>query len=287
MMFLSLILTVTSALAAGPTLKVTDSCKKTSSTKMAYIVKQWHLGPNENTKLHPEIKPKPAQNQQEIYEALADWVRLKKIDTVLAEGCEGEINPSFKPIFNGWSYADLAAASALVGYSALPTHAVLKLEAKLTTQVRSICADDLAQVKNAQLALSDMRADLGFWSRLKQYEKEPAKAKTYLEGVVESFQLKKGTSVSKAIVVVRTDLKKSFDHFLEANSKRNAEVVRTLKSEKSDKPIAIVYGGLHASELKTLIEKEGFNCEVYEPLHYNNEEAKLIEEFKAALNPSK
>jgi hypothetical protein len=271
------------ASAAESYLKKVDECKPVASSKKVFLVKQWHLSPGDDTKAHPEKKLPAAQNQKEIYLALEQWVKDKKIDTVLAEGCEGEINSSFKPAFNGWTIQDLSKQSSKPAYDDIATHAVLKLEAKLGKQVRSMCADDLDLVKKSQMALSDLRADVGFWTRLKENEKNPAKQKIYLEGVIESFHLKKDATSDDAIKAVKDDLKKTFTQFQSLSSQRDFKMLETLKSETSAQPIVVVFGGMHIAHQKEILENAKFNCEIYEPLHYQNDEVKLIEDFQKAI----
>lgn len=270
--------------AAQPDLlKKIESCTQTSSPIHVWLVKQWHLSPSVDTHAHRDLKPKAAPNQREIYDQLAAWVQQKKVDTVLAEGCEGEITEAFKPVFNGWSYSDLAAQVSLSGFDAIPTHAVVKLEAKMTDQVLSMCADDLNEVKKGQLALSDMRGDAGFLSRLQQYRDNPHMAEFYLDGVKDSFHLKKRPTVSNALRLVKDDLKKSFQKFQNSLQARDRKVIRTILSQKTKKPIVVVFGGLHADDLKSQMEKQKLNCKIYEPLHYANDEEKLMDELKSAI----
>lgn len=284
-MLLLTLLLLTASSHAADSLKKVSACKTTASVKTVYFVKQWHLNAGDNTKTQPDLKKYPqAQNQQEIYQMLFEWIAAKKIDTVIAEGCEGEMNASFKPAFNGWTYADLNKISKKPEYSSIATHVGLKAEARFGDQVRTICADDAAKIKEGLVALSDMRGDLGYWMRLKQHVADPARAKPYLDGVVEMFKLKPTTTVAEAIEVVRTDLKKAFVTFTASLQARNQKVIEQVKAEKSNKPIVVVYGGLHIDQLKELAEKENLNCEVFEPLHYDNQESKLMEDFKAAIN---
>lgn len=284
MMIFGLIFHFSQAFAAqSDLLKKIEACKATSSPIHVWLVKQWHLSPGVDTHMHRDLKPKAAPNQREIYDQLAAWVQQKKVDTVLAEGCEGEITEAFKPVFNGWSYADLVAQASLSGYDAIPTHAVVKLEAKMTDQVLSMCADDLSEVKKGQLALSDMRGDAGFLSRLQQYRDNPHLAEFYLDGVKDSFHLKKRPTVSDALRLVKIDLKKSFQKFQSSLQTRDRKVIRTILAQKTQKPIVVVFGGLHANDLKAQMEKQKLNCEIYEPLHYANDEEQLLDRLKSAI----
>ena len=108
--------------------------------KTVMVVKQWHLSPKTITKGFKEKYPQE-RNQQAIYSALADAVKKKSVQLIVAEGCEGQIDADFKPNFNGWDFASLRAVAQTKGYDKILSHVPLKLEARF--------GDDLRTVTNA------------------------------------------------------------------------------------------------------------------------------------------
>jgi hypothetical protein len=47
--------------------------------------------------------------------------------------------------------------------------------------------------------------------------------------------------------------------------------------------VAVVYGGMHADGVKTLLEKRGIECLIIEPTDYQNNEADLLKQLELAL----
>jgi hypothetical protein len=190
-----------------------DTCALVNDTKAPTVVilKQWHLPPSVNTKTMPgggQALPQ-AKNQKEIYEQLSAWVNDDEVDSVIAEGCEGEITPTFKEAFQGWSYADLDAHKKDKTYPDILSHAVLKLKVSYPAEVHALCGDSLNEIKKSQVALSDSRADIGYFSKLSENQNNPAKLKPYLDGAIESYQLKRDATVGDVEKAVALDLKQS------------------------------------------------------------------------------
>ena len=276
--------------AASPYLKEVGECLHPKpNTPTVYIIKQWHLASNVNT--HDQTKQliPQAANQAQIYRQLEEWLQQKKIDTVIAEGCEGEIDatstPPFKTVFNGWSMDELKKKASDPGFADIATHAVVKLEAKYGTSVRSLCGDSEAEMKNTEIALSDARGDAGYLGRLMQNQKDPQAqaAKTYLEGTIDALKLKPQTTVPEAIAALKKDLKKVIQQFLEADHRRNEKAVEVALKAQTQLPIPIVFGGLHGNDLKKLLEKKGAHCKVFEPVSYQNQEEKFMTELQKQI----
>ena len=79
---------------SAPLKKVAD-CRNGQGDKHVLVVKQWHLPPTTVTKGFKEKYPQE-MNQTEIFNALEERIKKKKLDLVIAEGCEGEIDENFK-----------------------------------------------------------------------------------------------------------------------------------------------------------------------------------------------
>jgi hypothetical protein len=258
-------------------LKQVGTCTPGSErSPTVYVVKQWHLAPTVNTKTNPPAKPLPqTANQTEIYNQLSEWVKNGTIDTAIAEGCEGEVGPSLKDAFQGWSYSDLQAHVTDKNYPELLAHPVLKLQAKYPKQAKSFCGDNVTEIKKAQLAMSDARADVGYAARLEEYENNPAKLKPYLEGVISVYQLKSTTTEKEAELAVSADLKKSMETFQATLHTRDLSFAQKIETVNSPKPTALVIGGLHTQDLKAVFESKKMNCVIFEPVSYNSDEELL------------
>ena len=260
-------------------LRQTDQCASVTGERTVYLIKQWHLDPTVNTKdQKPKNPPPQAKNQIQIYDQLLEWQKNKAIDTVVAEGCEGgDIDEKFKPIFNGWSFQDLKAKSsdAHYHYEQILSHSVVKLEAKVGDAVHALCGDDLSEIKKSQVALSDARGDVGYLSRLSEFKDQPDRAKTYLEGTIEALKLKSDATAPEAIKALALDLKSTLSRFSDSTHERDLSFVRKIKQAKTDKPVVLVVGGLHASDLKQILEDKKLNCLIFEPVSYKNDEESL------------
>ncbi len=268
-------------------LKKVDTCApQAANAPTVYLVKQWHLPPQANTKTPSKgVTTLPqAVNQEQIYQQLIAWVESAQIDTMIAEGCEGEITPQFKEVFQGWSYSDLEARAKDADYAKILAHAVVKAEVKSTDKVSSFCGDSLSEIKRSQAALSDARAAVGYFSRLSEHRDHPEKLKPYLEGVREVYSLPKDASVTVALKAVANDLKKSLDQFQKSTHERDLAFVRKINQVKSNKPIALVIGGLHAQDLKAIFGEKKINCLIFEPLAYQNDEEAMRETLKNSLS---
>jgi len=262
-------------------LKKVDACAPQKGTKSVFFIKQWHLSPEVDTTNFSNGKKQPQyQNQWEIYEAIDRLLADHKMDTAVAEGCEGKIDAKFKAEFNGWSFEKLKHEVSSKNYPSILTHVLLKAAAKYPDQLKVWCGDDLSQIKYAQLALSDLRGDVGYWQRIIENENNPEKLKIYTSGVIEMLKLASSTTTADVVLSLKKDVIDSFQKFSRANAERDDALVRAIKRVDSAQPIVVVYGGLHTDDLKTKFQEEKWNCEIYEPKSYQNNEEKLLDEFK-------
>ena len=72
-----------------------------------YLFKQWHVAPRIDTKNKPNGDYPQKENQLAIYRSLISLINKNKVDTVVAEGCEGEVTIDFPTRFNGWTISDI------------------------------------------------------------------------------------------------------------------------------------------------------------------------------------
>lgn len=259
------------------------ACRASNSKKFIWIFKQWHLGPMVNTKENPKPGVLPqSRNQTSIYLQLEEWVKTKRLAELYAEGCEGEINSDSKFRVNGWDYESLKKISSETVYPEVLSSVPLKIEAKYGTAIRTLCGDDNALVSENSLAFSDARGAIGFLSRLEQYQADPVRAKTYLEGAIQAFKMPASSTIDQAITRSRKELKAAVVRIQDGISKRNRHFVQLLKkSEKAE--AALVIGGIHADGLVKLLDDEGVGCAVVEPTGYQNDELDLLEKLKKAV----
>ena len=263
-----------------------DVCAPSSEkSPMVYVLKQWHLPPEVNTKLRQDAKPLPqTKNQSQIYAQLSEWVNEGTIDTAVAEGCEGEIGPKLKLSFQGWSYEDLLAQVNDAKFGEILAHPILKLQAKYPKKIKALCGDSLSEIKRSQLALSDARADVGYFGKLSENQDHPQKLKPYMDGVIEMYHLKSDATYPEALKALTVDLKKSLNLFQDSTHERDLSFVRKINTADSKKPTVLVVGGLHALDLKEILEKKKMNCQIFEPLAYQNDEEALSSKLNSLLN---
>lgn len=263
-------------------LKRAGGCKATGnkSPQPIVIIKQWHLSPNTKT-TEPAAKELPqAANLREIEQQLGKWVESKTVKTLMAEGCEGKLDDSTS--FNGWSLTQLRSkAKAPAEFARIVTHPVLKLEARYGDKVDSICGDLKQEINEELLAFSDARAAAGYATRIEQYAGKPLQ-KTYVEGAIEAYQLPKDSKPEAVIAHLKQELKKLVARIGDLNLKRSQSFASTAMIVV-DEPIAMVVGGSHAAEIVQYLEGKSRDCVVYEPVHYAQDEEKLMAELKALL----
>lgn len=277
---ISFTLSLSSAHAA---LKKVASCEtKKDSTKYVAVVKQWHLAPKTITKGFKEKYPQEL-NQTNIFLALNEQIKKKKLQIVVAEGCEGEINNDFKTAFNGWTLESLKKEAQRKNYERIVSHVPLKLEARHGDKVLTLCGDNDKLIQEGNLRVSNLRGWFGFWLRLADNGEDAEKRKLFAETAADLLKVSRETPVEKLVEQVKERLKSELEAFNKSLKDRNDSFVKVL-ADKEFTQAAIVIGGLHAEDLKQKLQAAGFNCDVFEPRGYEREDEDLVKDFEKALN---
>ncbi len=261
--------------------KKVASCEKSDSPQKVLILKQWHLSPTTVTKGFKEKYPHE-QNQAALYKFLAEAVRSQTLQLVIGEGCEGEINADFKPVFNGWDFTSLKAQSQQKNYSKIVSHVPLKLEARFGSQINTQCGDNEALIQEGNLRISNLRGWMGFLSRLSEEQKDLERKKLYVETAADLLKLPRDTAAPKLIDAIKDRIKQDVEAFRKSLSERNEFFVKALAPHEFE-TAAIVIGGLHWQDLKDKIQAAKLNCEVYQPPGYQASDERLLEEFQKSL----
>jgi len=254
-----------------------------------WIFKQWHLAPGVNTRA-PQRKDLPqelpqARNQTAIFLQLDRWISEGHLDNLIAEGCEGELQENTPLVFNGWSFAELKAASTQPSFAEIVSHIPMKLKAKYTGKILALCGDNQKLLDENNRQFSDIRGTFGFLSRILEFQNDPAKLKPYLEGAIQTFHLPQYLSALGTIQRLRKLLKNELKEVQTTIQKRNLQILRVIQdiAKTSNKPVAVVFGGLHTAGLKKLLEKDGFSCSVVQPSGYQADETELIKTLESKL----
>lgn len=270
------------SLAAAPKMTKVASCDAPKGAKKVLLIKQWHLSPRTITKGFKE-KYQQEKNQTAIYKNLNEQVKKKKLQLVVAEGCEGEINSDFKTTFNGWDLESLRKQSQTKGFDKIITNVPLKLEARWGDKLLTLCGDNDKLIQEGNLRSSNLRGWMGFWTKLNEGKGDPDKLKLYSEAAADLLKMPKDTAIEKLQAKIKERFKEELDLFATSLKERNTSFVNVLKDRQFD-TAAIVIGGLHADDLKAKLQAAGLACEVLEPTGYVREDENLIKEFQRALN---
>lgn len=260
--------------------RVVDSCKKVKSDKNVWIFKQWHLLPSDNTKEFPDKSYPQKENLKAIYEQLNLWVELGKVQAVFAEGCAGEIDSQFELKFNGWTMSDLAAEATKDTYSKIPGHVPMMIEAKHGDKVRTVCGDNQEMIVDQNLKFSDLRGAIGFLTRLEKFEGKTQKEKPYLEAIAKAYGIKKKKITGDyARSFLKAEVKKLISQIEKGIEKRNKSFVDAIVNTFAPQSVVVI-GGVHAKNLKSLLEKKKLNCQVVEFKGYDYDEEEMIRKIK-------
>ncbi len=286
----------TAALAQVPTphpvlpinpkfLKEVATCQSgPSPQRMVYLIKQWHLPPSQ-TKVQAPTQLPQYQNQLAIYQQLVAWAKQNPNVEFLAEGCNTKtpIDDAFTFSFNGWTIQELKKESHKPHYEKIMTHVLLKLKAFLGAKIKVQCSDQEALIQKSQSALSDVRADAAYYSRLEEFKDRPERLKIYLDGVIESYHLAASTDRVQAEAALDRALKADLSKARELNDQRSQVLVDTIigtqkqGSIPASVPLTVaVWGGLHAPAVKAGLEKAGIGCKILEPVGYVMDEEKMF-----------
>jgi hypothetical protein len=267
---------------------------KTAGQSTVWFFKQWHLAPSVDTTSIEKSKKLPQyENQHAIYLQLSSWAERGKLSAVIAEGCGSADLKSDELLhsnlkFNGWNIDLLKKKAQGADYSSILTSVPLKLAAKYGDALHVYCGDDEGLAKKHALAFSDARGDIGFLKRLQQYKDNPEQEKIYMDGVVQTYHLSTPPSYDQAVKRLDNELKKAVSEADLYLQKRNEHLVQVIRHALDKSPkgsnIAVVFGGAHASGVKSLLEASGLQCKVVDPVGYNDDETQLFEKLKELIN---
>jgi hypothetical protein len=257
------------------------SCNKKEAHK-AYLVKQWHLSPSQNTLNIEKSKSIPQfKNQKDIYQKLERMILNKETSIVLAEGCgSGEINQSFLKVYNGWTMDKLKDVRDSSEYDDIMAPVQMKIKAKYP-RVRVLCADDEKLIKKNLLAFSEVRGQLNFYQALKKYKKKSVKK--YDQYAQKLRELYPDTRITNPLEFTLKEAIRNVDLFESLIIERNASFINNIKNTIHLNPTLIV-GGLHVENLSNQLNSLQFTFKTITPDHYNNEEQMLLLGLKKILN---
>ncbi|MBK9294571.1 MAG: hypothetical protein IPM57_09020 [Oligoflexia bacterium] len=252
-----------------------ESCRKVKSNKIVWVFKQWHLLPSDNTKEFPDKVYPQRENLTSIYKQLNKWVSEEVVKTVFAEGCTGEMTLLFDTKFNGWSMSDLQAKSESENYQKIIGHVPMMIEAKYGDKVKTVCGDDEGLIKDQNLLFSDLRAAIGFLTRLEKFEKYPEKQKPYLEAIQKAYGLNRKLKGESARDFLKSEIKKLISKIEKGIVQRNKSFMKAVLNTSFDNAVMVI-GGIHAKDIKNQLQKNKINCTVVEFKGYDYEEEELL-----------
>ncbi len=241
------------------------------------IIKQWHLAPGTKT-LDVEASKKLPQytNQKAIYTKLIALAADKKL-TLITEGCSGDIS---KNEHYGWNYKTLKQKKNESVFADILAFTPAKLKAQLDAKINVVCADNEDLMKKQLLAFSDLRAFVGYYSRLKEFKGKNEKS----YALYEKALLDKEGKVGKvdAVAYAREKAVAAMDEVEKLIEERNQKFVAAAKEALAANPV-IVVGGLHAKGIQAHFEKEKIKYTVFSPEGYKEADENLTESLRALL----
>ena len=242
------------------------------------IVKQWHLSPGANTENIFKSKELPQyQNQKDIYQKLIEKISKGPV-TVITEGCAGDVK---KANHYGWGEEKLKLKLDNSDYTDILAFLPLKLILKFPDKVVALCADDETLMKQNQLAFSDIRGFLGYYTRLKEFKgKDQKKFELFEKSLLEKEKNKLGQ-----IDAIKYAQSRALDKIKEAKElieKRNEKIIAAIEASLSSSPYVIV-GGLHAKGLVERLKSKQIKFNVVTPNGYQEKDEKLFDELAALL----
>jgi hypothetical protein len=233
------------------------------NAKTVALLGQWHLlAKKKTTDIEEAKKIGQYPNQKSIYLILKEWVKANKIQVVLAEGCEGEIDEKFTTKFNGWDYKKLKEKLGSKDYSEIMAHVPLKIEVEFKEKIRTICADDIKLIKEHQMAFSELSGNTGFYLRLKQNKGNKKK----FDGYVKALEEVVGKKVKNPIEYTRKKALEYLEKEERLLAQRNLHLEKVINRTKENK-LALVIGYRHVEQLKKMLEKQGHTVVVPELLN--------------------
>jgi hypothetical protein len=258
------------------------SCSKKEKTpkKVVVLLPQWHLLSGTKTNDIEKSKTLPQYtNQKSIYLILEEWLSSQKLDLVVSEGCEGEIDDKFADNFNGWAYPDLNSKKNSEDYAEILTLIALKTEVKFP-QVRTLCGDNMDLIKKHQLVFSDLSGSIGFLSRLKEArEKNDEIAYVrYKDALVEVEK----RELPEPEVFLTAKVKNLFESEEKILNERNMSFVKTIDNSNATM-IAVVIGARHIAGLQKELVQRGYEVLIPEVLYETLPSGDEINNIKALI----
>ena len=240
------------------------------------IIPQWHLAPETDTKNIKGDLPQSI-NQTSIYKELSNWIVDKYVDTVIIEGCENknEFEKSMK--FNGWTLNDLLQTPSI---EEVQTHIGLKLKARFKDNIYIECGDNLALIKENQLALSEIRGLTGFKLRIEQQDLSPTIRKKYVESAKAVLHLSSEKNEKDVLAQIKLNLEKEIEIFETIIKKRNDSFINKTNEIKGRKVILI--GLIHLNDMKKKLSNLNIPYSTWIPTGLDHAEKDLLSRLKAS-----
>ncbi|HEY8272741.1 MAG TPA: hypothetical protein VIG33_17740 [Pseudobdellovibrionaceae bacterium] len=248
-----------------------------SSSNEVILVPQWHYSPQVNTRGLQVSLPQD-KNQKAIFEEMSSWIRSHYIKNLIVEGCEGQLAAASDLRFNDWSLNDLNGQKNIENAQ---THIGLKILSLSKGAINVECGDNLALIKEHQLALSDIRGLAGYKLRLEQANLPLKNRASFVAGAKEALKLPKDTKEDLVLKKLNEELDTVISHFESLVSKRNDEFVKKARSLAGRKVILI--GALHIEDLKSKLNEQKIPFAIWRPIGLENGEVHLIEQLRRQL----
>ncbi len=249
-----------------------------------YYFNQWHLLPGVNTRTVIDIKAYPQyKNQYEIYKKISDLITEKKVKTIIVEGCEGEITSNFGPTYNGWTMNELNLYLSdnkkdVESYNKkILTHLGMKLKTYFKSEINVYCGDNLKLMKEHQIAFSDLRGYLGYYSRLVKYKD---KDKKRFDAYVNSMLDGKKINVDDPIEYAKENARISLEQVKTLLVKRNDGFLKMLQKYPNS---ALILGAAHYDDLSNKLQNKKLKFDTIVQVTEGNSPDKLIKQIETLL----
>lgn len=240
---------------------ITDDPAKIEKAEIV-LIPQWHFSPNVNTR-RDSIKQPQFENQFSIFKETEE-LHKKGVDTLIVEGCEGEIKPGFTSVLNGWSLGDVQKTLKQDGnIDLVMTHIGLKAEALYGDKMAVKCGDNFGLIEKNLGTLSDIRGLVGFKIRLEQLKGEPKARDGYIDALKKVLKLPPTAPEKEALAKLDQSLRSDLKQYRQLLSDRNAYFVEAAKKVEGRK--SIVIGSLHIPDLETRLKKANISYVVFKP----------------------
>lgn len=255
------------------------SCSK----HKVYLVKQWHLSPNESTTDILKSKKLPQfENQMDIYNKSKQLVDSGS-SVIIAEGCE-ESSKYLMDKYNGWNLDGLNLRLKIGDMEEALAPVPMKLKAKYKNQIKIICGDNDQLIKENNLAFSDMKGFSGFFYRLSHYKNlDTEKYNKYINAFKNITDFGKDVD---PVLLAKNKTIEALNKFKASIEKRNLHFVKTITQHIKANPVLIV-GGLHIKGISRLLKESDIDFEVIIPKEYPDKDEQLVHDLERALNAYK